>query len=117
MTDTYQKGIEDQTTKDNQQNTELRTTLSDASAALRGEQNVQAFNAYTFDEALKAQKDRINGPGTLTRPNMLDKVDQLLASVTSAINQIKNMPPEAFKMDKNEGTDVNTPNETEEESD
>lgn len=88
-------------------NTRLREALANAHTALQAERTVQSFSAFTFEEALDAQIERIEGAGTQLRPNELDRVDRILGDVTRAVAQIKDLPPEAFVAPK-ESEDVNT---------
>jgi SPX domain protein involved in polyphosphate accumulation len=92
------------------QNTTLRRQLSNAYAALLGDQTRQSFAAFTFEEALDAQIERIEGAGTSLRPNLLDRVSRVESQVVQAIQQLKDMRPEAF-IKPEEGEDVNTPTE------
>lgn len=89
-------------------NTRLRETLANAHAALQAERTIQSFSAYTFEEALDAQIERISGAGTQLRPNELDRVDRILSQVSDAVDQIKSLPPETFAK-PSEADDVNTP--------
>lgn len=77
-------------------NTRLREALGNAHAALQAEKAVQSFSAFTFEEALDAQIERIEGSGTQLRPNELDRVDRILSQVVEAVDQIKALPPELF---------------------
>lgn len=89
-------------------NTRLRESLSNAYAALQAERSVQSFSAFTFEEALDSQIERIEGAGTQLRPNELDRVDRILSQVREAVDQIKALPPESFIKPSSED-DVNTP--------
>lgn len=94
-------------------NSRLREALANAQAALQGEKTVQSFSAFTLEEALDAQIERIEGAGTQLRPNELVRVDKILNEVRQSTNQIKALPPEAFvKADPDQ--DVNTPEDQEE---
>lgn len=91
-------------------NTRLREALSNAYSALLGDQSVKSFSAFTFEEALNNQIERIEGSGTQLRPNLLARVDRVENSMLQAIEQLKALPPEMFR-EANQTTDVNTPNE------
>ncbi len=95
-------------------NTRLRESLSNAHAALQAERTIQSFSAFTFEEALDAQIERISGAGTQLRPNELDRVDRILSQVSDAVDQIKSLPPEAF-IKPSEQDDVNTPENVDDE--
>jgi hypothetical protein len=97
----------DNQTKDNQDLIKYREAVSNSYAALRSEQSVNSFYAYTFDEALKGQLDRIK-VGTTNRPSLLNKVDSVLNTITAFHSAIKELPQEAFKMESNTNKDVNT---------
>lgn len=102
-----------ETNKDMQKqedNARLREDLSNAYAALVGEQSVKSFYNYTFEDAMQAQVDRIQGPSTKLRPNLMDRIDSIEAKVVQSANQIKQQPPEAF-VEKDSTKDVNTPKE------
>lgn len=86
----------------------LRIALNDAYAALEGQKSVQSFLAFTFEEAISNQIDRLTGTSTRLRPNELDRVNNIQQTLTNAIAQIKQTPPEDF-LEPNQGRDVNTP--------
>lgn len=90
------------------QNLELRKALNDAYASIEGQKIAQAFTAFTYEDALDLQINRLVGPDTATRPNEVNKVARTLANVTVAIAQIKSQPPDAFIV-HNPETDANTP--------
>lgn len=88
-------------------NTRLREALANAHTMLQAERTIQSFSAYTFEEALDAQIERIEGAGTQLRPNELDRVDRILSQVVDSIAQIKTLPPEMFaKPDESEDVNV-----------
>lgn len=89
-------------------NQTLRRSLSHAYAALVGDQTAQSFSAFTLEEALDAQIERIEGKGSAIRPNLLDRVNRVLSETVQAVEQIKQMPPEAF-IEADSDKDVNTP--------
>lgn len=91
-------------------NTRLREALSNAYSALLGDQAVKSFSAFTFEEALNNQIERIEGSGTQLRPNLLARVDRIENTMLQAIEQLKALPPDMFR-ESNQNTDVNTPNE------
>lgn len=101
----------DQDAKDQSQSISQREALNNAYAALLGQQNVQSFTAFTFEEALDAQIERIEGAGTQLRPNLLGRVDRIEQRLLQAVEQLKQVPPEMFR-DKDAAGDVNTAPET-----
>jgi hypothetical protein len=94
-----------------QQNLDLRTALSDAYAAVQGAATTQSFSAITFEELANAQIQRINGPSTQQRPNVLDSIQAVLNNLTQAVAKIQAMPPESF-VEPDADDDVNTPDTT-----
>ncbi len=93
-----------------EQNLTERMALNDAYAALLSQQSIQSFSAFTFEEALDAQIELIEGRGTEKRPNLLTRVDRIEASTLQAIAVLKNTPPEQF-IEPSDDQDVNTPKE------
>jgi hypothetical protein len=87
-----------------------RIALGDAYGALVGQQSLQSFTAFTFEEAVDAQIERIEGTSSLKRPNALTRVQQIKQSVQRAVEVLKATPPEEF-IEPNEAQDVNTPKE------
>lgn len=77
-------------------NLKERRALSDAYSTLAGQQAIATFQAFTFEEALDAHIEMIEGTGGL-RPNLLDKVDVVEQSLLSIVEQLKQAPPEAFQ--------------------
>lgn len=91
-------------------NLKERIALNNAYGALLGQQSVQSFAAFTFEEAVDAQIERIEGAGTQKRPNLLERVDKIERELLQAISVIKQMPPEQFLKPDAE-RDVNTDEE------
>lgn len=90
------------------QNQRIRECLGNAYAAVEAQKNVQSFSAFTFDDALQAQNDRIEGADTDARPNELHRIDKVQADVQAAVSQVKALPPDAF-VEADDDRDVNTP--------
>jgi len=88
-------------------NMKLREALNDAYGALEAQKSVQSFVAFTFEEAMQNQLDRLTGTSTRLRPNELDRVTRIVQNVTTAISIVRQTPPEAF-LDPSEARDVNT---------
>lgn len=84
-----------------------REALNNAYAVLEGQKSVQSFSAFTFEEALDNQIELISGSSTTTRPNKLDYVKQVEQRLLTAVEQLKQVPPETF-LEHSEDTDVNT---------
>lgn len=84
-----------------------RRAVNNAYAMLLADANIQTFLAYTFEEAVDAQIERIEGESTLLRPNQKDRAKRILDEVVKAAEELKKIPPDQF-LDKDEERDVNT---------
>lgn len=105
MPDQRAEGVD----KDAQQrNIEQREALSDIYSALEAQKVIASFSAYTFEEALTNQIERISGQSTKLRPNELSRVDVMESRALQAISQLKESDPELF-VEPDEDKDVNTP--------
>jgi hypothetical protein len=96
------------TAEQQQQNLELRTSLSDAYAAVEGDKTTQSFNAITFEELAQAQITRLTTAPTPNRPSPLQAIQNVLNNVTAAVAKIQAQPPASFA-DPDPEQDVNTP--------
>lgn len=94
--------------KQQAQNLDLRVAISDAYAAVEGQKAIQSFSALTFEELANTQILRISGPDTPERPNDLNRVQQILNTVTASVAKIKALPASAFAS-QDPSRDVNTP--------
>lgn len=101
---------EGQATESQDVNQALRRSFSHAYAALVGDQTAQSFSAFTLEEALDAQIERIEGAGTALRPSLLGRIDRILSETLQAIDQVKKTDPEVF-LEPDVEQDVNTPEE------
>ncbi len=90
-----------------QLNAANRRAVNNAYAALLADANLDTFQAFTFEEAVDAQIERIEGAGTDIRPNLKDRVDRIRNQVVKAAEELKKIPPDQF-LDKDEERDVNT---------
>jgi hypothetical protein len=108
MAETEQEVAAEAATQD--RNTELRRSLANAYTALLADQTNSSFAAFTFEEALDRQIERIEGAGTQLRPNLLDRVARIESRVVQAVDQAKQQSPESFAK-PDESKDVNTANE------
>lgn len=88
-------------------NIQERVALNNAYAALQGQQNIQSFSAFTFEEALDAQIESIEGASTDKRPNKLERVTRVEQEALQAIAKLKEIPPEYFQ-EPSADEDVNT---------
>ncbi len=78
-----------------------RTALNDAYSTLAGQSAIATFQAFTFEEALDATIEKIEGTNGL-RPNLLARTDAVEQTLTGIVTQLKGMPPEAFQDPKPE---------------
>ncbi len=90
-----------------------RRALNNSYGSLLADQNIQTFAAFTFEDAVDQQIERIEGntEGKL-RPNLLERTDRIKNELIKAVELLKTAPPELF-LEPNENTDVNTAEEPE----
>lgn len=98
--------------KTQERNTQLRRDLQNVYASLLGEQTSKGFAAFTFEEALDAQIERVEGVSTKIRPNELDRVARIEDKAVQAVNKLKDLRPEEFT-ESDQDDDVNSPVEPE----
>ena len=84
-----------------------RRALNNAYAALEGQRTVMTFQAFTFEDAVDLQIERIEGKGSRLRPNELERVDRIEQELLKAVAALKEVPPEEF-LDADPDRDVNT---------
>ena len=89
-----------------------RQAINNAYASLQGRQLTQTFAAYTFEEAVDAQVERIEGVSTSVRPNQLDYVENIRNQLLKAADEMKEVPPEQFINQNTPMANVNTPEAT-----
>lgn len=89
---------------------ELRQAVSSAYAFVKGRESVQSFAAFTFEDAMDAQIEAIQGDDTQARPNQLHRIDKIENDIVSAAMKIKGLPDQAF-VNPDPSSDVNTPPE------
>ena len=87
---------------------QLRISVNNAYAYVRGQESVQSFLAVTFEDLAAQQIQRLSGKGTATRPNYIDRIRKVEQDIISAAQKIKQVPPDAFLAPDN-NRDVNTP--------
>lgn len=85
--------------------------LNQAVGAVQGRQVAESFFAVTYEELADQQIERIEGKGTTTRPNALERLDKIESDLLNAISQIRDIPPENFIL-ADQTRDVNTPVES-----
>lgn len=89
-------------------NFELRRIIGRAYALVQGRRASESFFATTYEELADQQIWRIEGPSTAARPNELERIDAIEREYLSAIEQIRDIPPEQFLL-SDPARDVNTP--------
>ena len=105
----------DQAEKNESQSLQLfhikqRRALDNAYGAVLAKQNINSFAAYTFEEAVDQQIERIEGKGTTIRPNLLDRVERIKSQLLQAVDVLKKVPPDHF-LERDPAEDVNTDEE------
>jgi hypothetical protein len=95
---------------DQERNLRQRESLQNAYAALLGQQSVQSFTAFTFEEAMDAHIEFIEGKDSKLRPNELNRVERVKSNVLRAIEEIKKIDPNEF-VAASSTEDVNTAKE------
>lgn len=88
-------------------NIKQRRALNNAYAAIAAQQNVTMFSAFTFEEAVDQQVERIEGKGTRVRPNAIERVNRIEAELLQSVDQLKKVPPDRF-VERDPEEDVNT---------
>jgi hypothetical protein len=85
-----------------------RQAINNAYGSLQGRQLSQTLAAYTFEEAVDAQIERIEGKSTQIRPNQLDYVENIRNQLVKAVDELKQVPPEKFINVSESDSNVNT---------
>lgn len=76
---------------------QMRRSVANAYAFVKGQETTESFSALTFEELLDAQIERIEGPGTDIRPNVLDRIRKVKSDLLAAVTAIKAQPDDFFK--------------------
>lgn len=84
-----------------------REALNNAYGFVLADQATQAFQGFSFEEALDLQIEEIEGESTDVRPNKLARIDRIEEQMTVAVEQLKDVPDELFQ-EASEIEDVNT---------
>jgi hypothetical protein len=87
---------------------ELRQNINDAYAFVEGAKSTQTFSSLTFDDLMVQQTLDLLSKGTESRPGPIPRIDKVERQLKSTIEQIKKVPPEAFRL-RDERDAVNTP--------
>lgn len=86
----------DQAKKDEQAQ-ELRRAVANAYGFVMGQETTESFSCITFEELLDQQIQRIEGPGTDIRPNVLDRIKKTREDLIAAVGKIRQQPDDFFK--------------------
>ena len=78
--------------RDQQQRQRIRAALNNAYAFVLGQQSVRSFAAFTFNDALDLQTERLEGAGTDIRPNEQDRITRIYTKVLAAIEDVEDFP-------------------------
>lgn len=95
-------------------NFELRRILGNSYNFVLGQKATQSFSAITYEELAQEQITRIEGAGTPARPNELERVNRMEQELVDLVAKVRDIPPDQFLL-RDSTTDVNTPEEVEEE--
>lgn len=90
-----------------ERNLDVRKALNDAYAFVEGMKTSQSFSAFTVEEAHDLFTERVEGKGTVLRPNEIDRIDRTIQRIKSVVAEVKTLPPEAFQL-RNSEDNVNT---------
>jgi hypothetical protein len=99
-----QKAQERQQQRDN---IKLREALNKSYAVLEAEKYTQTALAFTFEEAVTQQLQRLEQSGSRIRPSPLERVEKIEKELLQAVETITAIPPEEF-IRQIRGRDVNT---------
>lgn len=86
-----------------------RIAFENAYASLLGDQNTQTFSAFTFEDALDLQIERISGAGDEAHPNQLGRVARIKQQLLQAVEQVSSLDPSQFQKLSDSDPAVNTP--------
>jgi len=67
----------------------IRWSMNDAYTSILAQARVESFATFTFEEAMDAQIERIEGASTDIRPNELDRVDQVYNRLLASIEDVE----------------------------
>lgn len=86
---------------------QLRRSVNDAYAFVRGQEVVESFSCITFEDLAAQQIERLSGKQTTSRPNEINRITRVYERVHGAVENIKALPADAFRK-PDDTTDVNT---------
>lgn len=78
---------------------QVRDYISDAYAFVRGAQYNKTAANTTYEQLLDAAVDKIEGTAGVKsgRPNKLDRIAAIRTNLTTALDALKNTPPESWE--------------------
>lgn len=85
-----------------------RIAFENAYASLLGDQATQTFYAFTFEDALDLQIERISGAGDEAHPNLLGRVARIKSQLLQAVDQVSKIDPSQFQKLSPGDPNVNT---------
>jgi hypothetical protein len=85
-----------------------RRALNNALGSLLGSDSSQKFQSFTFEEAVDARIERIEGQSSVYRPSELDRVDRIENELLKTVEELKQVSDEKFQT-LSEEENVNTP--------
>ena len=89
-----------------------RQAVNNAYASLQGQQVADSFSVFSFEDAMDAQIELIEGKDTQQHPNMLNRTEKIRNDLSRAVTELKTLSPEMF-LDANMANAVNTPEDDE----
>lgn len=91
---------------------QLREVLGRAYGFVNGERFTEQVAAVTLEALMQEQINQIEGTDGKTdiRLNKRDELDKLITEVSAAVEEVKKLPPEAFKIDTDERSNSNQAN-------
>lgn len=89
----------------------VREDISNAYAAIKGREQTQSAQAFTYEEALDQQIKAIEGKDTPLRPNALTRISKIEANLRATVETLRGWPEDAFLKPEGGEHYVNTPEE------
>jgi hypothetical protein len=91
---------------------EARNALAKATNALQGAALARSLQAMTFEEAVDAYIQSVEGPSTQVRPNKLDRIARVASGVTKTAEILKETDDSSWLDDDDiDYSNVNDPEE------
>lgn len=77
---------------------QIRSTLAEAMAFVRGQEKIQAISSVSYEEFLDQAISFLSEDESELRPSLLSRITQLKEKVGAAIDRALEMPAEAFQL-------------------